>query len=206
MKHEQKLKIGDSVVIKNHAGGTWDPKYKEDYRVVDLKGVNTVYVKDSRGHLRQEHIANLKKVEMTEKIAARLTEQETFGRQARIRLNPQNIPDLGWELADEVNTDFAEKQPATPPTGPRTRSRAAKPVLTVEEIKAIAVEEVTEVLQVQRQLESEASPAKPTEPADRPRNTASLVLGCSVCSIHNINFLEETQRGYRRRNTLRKYL
>ena len=43
-------------------------------------------------------------------IIAKLPDYNKFGQKTKLRLNPQNVPDLNWELATTANTK------PTPPT------------------------------------------------------------------------------------------
>ena len=60
--------VGDLVLMKDHTAKSFEPRYKEDYRVVQIYGTNALQVSDKRGKLH-----NVK------------------------NLIPQGlIPDLGW--------------------------------------------------------------------------------------------------------------
>ena len=44
-----------------------------------------------------------------EQYISQLPDYELFGRQTKLHLNPKNIPDLSWEWADTVNTQYIGK-------------------------------------------------------------------------------------------------
>ena len=88
--------VGDLVLVKDHTAKSFEPKYKEDYRVVQIYGTNTLQVLDKRGKLHNVHITDVKRINMTEKVATQLEQVYNKGRTAK-NLIPQGlIPDLGW--------------------------------------------------------------------------------------------------------------
>ena len=97
--------VGDLVLVKDHTVKSFEPKYKEDFWVVQVYGTNAVQVSDKRGKLHNVHITDVRKINMTEKIASQL--QETYnnkGRTAKHLIPQGRIPDLGW------NTDQQGKE------------------------------------------------------------------------------------------------
>ena len=111
--------VGDLVLVKDHTAKLFQPKYKEDFRVVQVYGTNALQVSDKRGKLHNVHITDVRKINMTEKIAAQL--QEVYNNKNRTAKNliPQGrIPDLGW------NTDQQgrERQQLTEPESPATQN------------------------------------------------------------------------------------
>ena len=88
--------IGDLVLVKDHTVKSFEPKYKEDYRVVQIYGTNALQVSDKRGKLHNVHITDVKCINMTEKVATQFRQIYNKGRKAK-NLIPQGlIPDLGW--------------------------------------------------------------------------------------------------------------
>ena len=61
--------VGDLVLIKDHTAKSFEPRYKEDYRVVQIYGTNTLQVSDKRGKLHNVHITDVKRINMTKKVA-----------------------------------------------------------------------------------------------------------------------------------------
>ena len=91
-------------MIKDHTAGPFDPVYKENYRIVAIKG-NQVEVTPAEGGKNQiVHITDVKYILPADNIIAKLLDYNRFGRKTKLRLNPQNIPDLNWELAITANT------------------------------------------------------------------------------------------------------
>ena len=99
-----KLQPGDTVVIQNHTKGPFDPKYIGDYRVVSLKG-NQVEIQPAKGGLTEmKHIKHVKHVLPTDRYINQLPNYSKFGRKTTLRINPDQIPDLHWELAHTYHT------------------------------------------------------------------------------------------------------
>ena len=110
--------IGDLVLIKDHTAKSFEPKYKEDFRVVRIYGTNALQVSDKRGRLHNVHITDVKKITMTEKVATQLKEVYNKRRTAKNLIPQGRIPDLGW------NTDQQgrERQQLTKPESPATQN------------------------------------------------------------------------------------
>ena len=111
---DQGILVGDLVLMKDHTAKSFEPKYKEDYRVVQIYGTNTLQVSDKRGKLHNVHITDVRRINMTEKVATQLDQVYNKGRTAK-NLIPQGlIPDLGWNT-DQQGTNRQllpkEKQP-----------------------------------------------------------------------------------------------
>ena len=95
---------GDSVLIKNHTAGPFDPKYISDYRTVSFKGNQVKLIPSTGGRSKMEHVCNIKYIMPAERCISQLPHYESFGRQTKLQLNPRNIPDLSWKWADTVHT------------------------------------------------------------------------------------------------------
>ena len=96
--------VGDLVLVKDHTAKLFEPKYKEDYRVVQIYGTNALQVLDKRGKLHNVHITNVKRINMTEKVTTQLKQVYNKGRTAK-NLIPQGlIPDLGWNTDQQGTT------------------------------------------------------------------------------------------------------
>ena len=88
--------VGDLVLMKDHTAKSFKPGYKEDYHVVQIYGTNALQVSDKRGKLHNVHITDVRRINMTEKVATQLEQVYNKGRTAK-NLIPQGlIPDLGW--------------------------------------------------------------------------------------------------------------
>ena len=82
------------VLVKDHTAKSFVPKYKEDFQVVQVYGTNALQVSDKQGRLHNVHITDVRKINMTEKVAKQLKEVYNKGRTAK-KLIPQGlIPDL----------------------------------------------------------------------------------------------------------------
>ena len=99
-----KLKTEDSVMIKDHTAGPFDPVYKGNYRVVAIKGNQVEVTPAEVGKNQMVHITDVKYILPANNIIAKLPDYNKFGCKTKLRLNPQNIPDLNWELAITANT------------------------------------------------------------------------------------------------------
>ena len=96
-----KLQPGDTVLFQNHTKGPFEPKYIGDYRVVSLKG-NQVEVQPAIGGTTE--IKHVKYVLPADKYINQLPSYARFGRKTTLRINPDQIPDLHWKLADTYHT------------------------------------------------------------------------------------------------------
>ena len=88
--------VGDLVLVKDHTAKSFAPKYKEDFRVVQIYGTNALQVSEKRGKLHNVHITDVRKVNMTKKITTQLKEVYDKGRTAKNLIPQGRIPDLGW--------------------------------------------------------------------------------------------------------------
>ena len=95
--HDHGILVRDLVLVKDHTAKSFEPRYKEDYCIVQIYGTNALQVSDKRGILHNVHITDVKKVTMTEKVATQMEEIYNKGRTAK-NLIPQGLlPDLGWK-------------------------------------------------------------------------------------------------------------
>ena len=91
-----KLQPGDTVLVQNHDKG--------DYRVVSLKG-NQVQIQPTiGGSTEMKHIKHVKYILPADKYINQLPDYSSFGRKTTLRLNPDQIPDLHWNLANSYHT------------------------------------------------------------------------------------------------------
>ena len=73
------LKTGDTVMIKNHTTGPFDPKYIGDYGVVTLKG------------------QQVELMPTAERLISCLPDYNKFSCHNKLRLDPKYIPNLEWD-------------------------------------------------------------------------------------------------------------
>ena len=98
------LQPGDTVLVQNDTKGPFDPKYIGDYRVVSIKG-NQIEVRPSvGGSTEMKHVKHVKYVHPEDHYIKHIPDYSTFGRKATLRINPKQIPDLHWQLADTYHT------------------------------------------------------------------------------------------------------
>ena len=96
--------VGDLVLVKDHTAKSFEPKYKEDYRLVQVYGTNALQVSDKRGKLHNVQITNVRCINMTEKAATQLEQIYNNGRTAK-NLIPQGlIPDLDGTQTNKEQT------------------------------------------------------------------------------------------------------
>ena len=99
-----RLQPGDTVLIQNHNKGPFDPKFIGDFRVVSLKG-NQVEVQPAvGGPTEMKHIKHVKYVLPAAKYINKVMDYSRFGRKTTLRINPDQIPDLHWKLANTYHT------------------------------------------------------------------------------------------------------
>ena len=91
-----KIQPEDSVLIKDHTAGPFQPTYKVHYRVVSLKGNQVEVMPSTHGKPYFVHIQDVKYILPADCIIAKLPNYNKFGRKTKLRLNPDNIPDLHW--------------------------------------------------------------------------------------------------------------
>ena len=95
---------GDTVLIKNHTAGLFDPKDISDYCIVSFKGNQVKLIPSTGGRSKMEHISNIKYIMPAWRYISQLPDYESFDRQTKLQLNPRNIPDLSWKWADTIHT------------------------------------------------------------------------------------------------------
>ena len=99
-----KLKTEDMVMIKTHAEGQFQPKFKGYYRIISFKG-NQVQVRPvDGGKPLYVHISDVKYVMPVESLIPHLPLPNQFGGAAKYNINPNKVPNLHWTLSSELNT------------------------------------------------------------------------------------------------------
>ena len=99
-----KLKIGDTVMVKNHTAKPFEPKYVGDYRIIKLVGHKVHLQPCQGGPVREEHLDHIKYVLPADRYISAVPDYERFSCKTNLRLNPKNIPDLQWDLTNELHT------------------------------------------------------------------------------------------------------
>ena len=100
---ESKLKGGDLVLVKDHTAKSFQPRFKGKFRVIAQKG-NQVEVKPLQGgETSKFHVTDIKMVLLADQAVTQLPDYNQLGRLTRLRLNPKDIPDLGWDPQATIN-------------------------------------------------------------------------------------------------------
>ena len=99
-----KLQPGDMVLIQNHVKGPFDPNYIGDYRIISLKGNQMEVQPAVGGPTEMKHIKHVKYILPADKYIDQLPDYSGFGRKMTLRINPDQIPDLHWKLANTYHT------------------------------------------------------------------------------------------------------
>ena len=80
----------DTVLIKNHTAGPFDPKYIGDYRIVSFKRNQVKLILSTGGRSKMGHISNIKYIMPAERYISQLPDYASFGRQTKLQLNLRN--------------------------------------------------------------------------------------------------------------------
>ena len=70
---------GDTVLIKNHTAGPFDPRYIGDFRIVSFKGNQVELIPSTAGRSKMEHISKIKYIMPAELYISQLPDYELFG-------------------------------------------------------------------------------------------------------------------------------
>ena len=109
-KEPERLKIGDSILIRDHTSKAFQTKYK-DFCIVGLLGKNQVEIKDNHGHVTKVHRRDVKKISMTEKVCKLYEEEQTGKTREGTKAVPNSkMPDLGWDIAETQWTNGTQKE------------------------------------------------------------------------------------------------
>ena len=167
--------VGDLVLMKDHTAKSFEPKYKEDYRVVQIYGTNALQVSDKRGRLHNVHITDVKRVTMMEKVATQMEEIYNKGRKAK-NLIPQGLlPDLGWK------TDQQEEERQPLPVEKTTETTVA--TTTPNQVEGPP----------SSQLRSKTKQLKPSKASDPPeRNPAPVDLPNAIQEVNQVQTASRT--------------
>ena len=168
--------VGDLVLMKDHTAKSFEPKYKEDYRVVQIYGTNALQVSDKRGKLHNVHITDVRCINMTEKVATQLKQVYDKGRMAK-NLIPQGlIPDLGW------NTD---QQGSKRQTLPKKKQKE----VTATQIMPTQVEGPPSS-RLQSKTNHHKSPNKQDQQDPLERNHTTMNLQNIAHEVHQVHIIE----------------
>ena len=95
--NKPEINIGDLVLVHDHTSKSFMLRFKEDFRVVSIKG-NSLEVKKNHGLLSTFHMTDVRKMTMAEKVEELLPDFQKFGRKGKLCMNPDLFKNLGWTL------------------------------------------------------------------------------------------------------------
>ena len=98
------LKIGDAVLVRDHAREQFRPRYK-DYRVTKRLGNARVEVCDNHSKLSVRHVCDVKQVTPLEHTVQLIPEMTGMGHKCTLTINPDRITDLQWQATDKTLPD-----------------------------------------------------------------------------------------------------
>ena len=98
-----KLKEGDLVLIKDHTAKAFQPHYVGNYRIVSFKGNQVEVHKTKGGNTTLAHLMDVKYILPVDNVVTKLPDYQSFGRKTKLRLNPDRIPNLHWNLSTTLN-------------------------------------------------------------------------------------------------------
>ena len=99
-----KLKEGDLVLIKDHTAKAFQPHCVGNYRIVSFKGNQVEVRKAEGGNTTWVHLTDIKYILPVDNVITKLPDCQSFGRKTKLRLNPDRIPNLLWNLSTTLNT------------------------------------------------------------------------------------------------------
>ena len=90
-------------MVKNYTAKPFEPKYVGDYRIVKLVGHKVHLQPCQGGPTREEHLDHIKYVLPADRYISVVPDYEQFGHKTNLRMSPKNIPDLKWNMTDELH-------------------------------------------------------------------------------------------------------
>ena len=98
------LREGGLVLIKEHTAKAFQPCYVGNYRIVSFKGNQVEVHKTEAGNTTWVHLTDIKYILPVDNLIPKLRDYQSFGRKTKLRLNPDRIPNLHWNLSTMLNT------------------------------------------------------------------------------------------------------
>ena len=95
------------TLIKNHMPGHLYLTYVCYHRIVSLKENKLEIIPSHGWKTKVVHISHVIYILPAENIISEMPDYHQFGRDTKLWLNPDHIPDLSWQLASSVNTSFS---------------------------------------------------------------------------------------------------
>ena len=172
--------VADLVLIKDHTAKLFEPKYKEDYRVVQIYRINALQVSDKRGKLHNVHITDVRCINMTKKVATQLEQIYNKGRKAK-NLIPQGlIPDLGWN----THQQGTNRQPLLKEKQPEVAVTQTTPI-QVEGPPSSRLQSKTNKNNLQHEQDNQDSPEWNRTPVDPPSTTQEVNQVQTAATVGN---------------------
>ena len=79
------------------------PHYVGNYRIVSFKGNQVEVCKTKGGNTTWVHLMDVKYILPVDNVITKLPDYQSFGRKTKLRLNPDRIPNLHWNLSTTLN-------------------------------------------------------------------------------------------------------
>lgn len=98
-----KVNVGDLVALRNYASKTWEPKYKEAYRVIEKLGQTRLRIRDNNGKLLVVHITDVKNIDPVARLVSAVHDVQHFGTARAIVVDAKLLPNLQWKLPTSKN-------------------------------------------------------------------------------------------------------
>ena len=75
---------GDLVTLRDHTAKAFDPKYKDEYRVIKYQGKSQGLLRNSKGEEAKHHVAYLKKTNPVQETVGKIPDFRKFGRVTKL--------------------------------------------------------------------------------------------------------------------------
>ena len=98
-----KLKEGDLVLIKDHTAKAFQPCCVGNYRIVSFKGNQVEAHKTEGENTIWVHLTDVKYIFPVDNVITKLPDFQSFSRKTKLRLNPDRILNLHWNLSTTLN-------------------------------------------------------------------------------------------------------
>ena len=101
--NKPEINIGCLVLICNYTSRSFQPRFKEDFRMIDIKG-NSIEVMNNHRLISTFHITDVRKATLAEKVDELPSDFRKFGRKGNLCMDPDLFKDLCWILDhDPIN-------------------------------------------------------------------------------------------------------
>ena len=98
-----KLKEEDLILIKDHTAKVFQLHYVGNYRIISFKGNQVEVHKTKGGNTNWVHLTDIKYILPVDNVITKLPDYQSLGRKTKLRLNPDRIPNLHWNLSTTLN-------------------------------------------------------------------------------------------------------